>query len=282
MRHTTAIVLLTWGTLLGAPYAQALRCRSPRPSLVPAHGELPPRPTVFVFIPQAMLPRVAVAPAVDVPEEPPDEWASIEEMRFLTPPPEPDERESNPIFEVTTKHGTRVPVIVREEASDASAERVFALTIDASSAVVDVAFRSEAAPAHRQRLGRLVIGASRKEPVLSEAVRVAGVHSAFELYAEGRILELSVAASAYRVLASDSLADWIAGRRSVLLYPGPEKAETSSSKVYLGDRVCGGTSFEWRGPGAWIGVVALFSDGSESPMPTHPTYVTSPSLEEEP
>ena len=281
MRHTTAIVLVTWGILLGARDAHPLTCRSPRPSLVPAHGELPARPTVFVFIPRTMLPRVAVPAVVDVPEEP-DEWASIEEMAFLIPPTDPDERECHPIFEVTTSLGAHVPVTVREEASDDSTERVFALTIDASGSEVDVSFRSEGAPAQRHLLGRLVIGETGKARVRAEAVRVTGVHSTFALHAEGQALELSVAATAFRVLAADSLADWIAGRRSVRVYPGPETDEASRGALYLGERVCGGTSFPWRRPGAWIGVVALFSDGSESPMPAQPTFVTSPRLDDEP
>jgi hypothetical protein len=104
-----------------------------------------------------------------------------------------------------------------------------------------------------------------------------------------RDLAVSLRAPAYRVTFATSEEDYLAGRTRSLVIPGENEVryeagqvvETGRGLVRLGNISCFGDSFSWENGPVFLGVTALLSDGSETPLPPQPTRVEPPPKREE-
>ncbi len=100
-----------------------------------------------------------------------------------------------------------------------------------------------------------------------------------------RRLVMSVEAPAYRVVFARSRKDWLAGRTRSIVVPGqPERQYSPQTKSYqltgrhvavLGSPSCFGVTFPWRQE-VYLGLSALRTDGTETPLPREPTRVKPP------
>ncbi|MCC7381732.1 MAG: hypothetical protein IT384_07860 [Deltaproteobacteria bacterium] len=94
-------------------------------------------------------------------------------------------------------------------------------------------------------------------------------------------LSVSIVAPSYRVEWSSTLEDYRAGLRRAVVLPGDLSrlfggSSEDPSTISLGHVDCTGTTLEWKDPAIFVGVSALFSDGTATPMPASPTRLERP------
>ncbi|MFN7131758.1 MAG: hypothetical protein ACK4N5_06730 [Myxococcales bacterium] len=83
-----------------------------------------------------------------------------------------------------------------------------------------------------------------------------------------RNLHVSTSAPAFRVEFASSAEAYASGPRGKVTVDA-----SRGNELQLGHVNCGGFTFPWGDEPLYLGVVALFSDGSESPLPREPTRV---------
>lgn len=221
---------------LSLPSVAAAKCAAPGAFLVPANGDLPANPTLHLFFPL----WTKEPPAISITDGQGNEL----EHRLVALP----STKAFQVVRIEVESGAATSIVVLQESR--GTDRSQTHRIDPSYA-----------PAPRSR------------------VRIEGaVESSHEWtcsYEEVRNLSVDTIAPLYRVEWADSEKAFRDGERKTLLLPhrvrelafrwSDEVLLPKAALLPLGHINCTGSTLEWNGP-IWAAVVAVYPDGSETPL----------------
>lgn len=235
--------------VLLAPSAAQAKCAAPRPIFSPPPGTaLPPKATLWFFVPRSLHdPKLSV---------------KDEQGRALIFSATPLPEQSPPAFLVI-----EVRVDARAQAERDAAKRIII----------------EHAVPWQEKRARVEYALGAPEPPRASGVEIVGqgeTHHRWTCSHQSTIdLALSVDAPAYRVEWAETAEDWANGRhRSVILPPDLARffGQAGGSRLQLGYVNCMGATLEWKTPQIWVGVSALMSDGTQTPLARAPARLERP------
>ena len=162
------------------------------------------------------------------------------------------------------------------------------LRVEATAGEVVVELRDARSPETQPLRARYTLGPATPR-ASGRPVEILGVEAEASAwtcsYQSTRNLTPSVVAPAYRVEWAASEADFRAGKRATLVLPSRMErffhwgdqpfVSPAAGQLELGHVNCTGKTFDWNGP-IWVGVAALFEDGTEDPPAATPVRLEPP------